>query len=86
MKKLTLIPPFIGVFLFLSGCLSDPISRREDPNGVTVSLITTVDGCKIYRISDGSGLFYFSACESEINYPHKEGKMDVNTQTITIAK
>lgn len=52
--------------LALVGCASDPL---QDPvtnqNGVTVALVATVEGCRVYRVKVDGGTIYTTICGPE---------------------
>ena len=53
------------LIILLTGCNKTPISTLETPNpNVKVDILTTVDGCTIYRFRDGGNDNYFVKCTS----------------------
>lgn len=50
--------------LLLIGCAADPVERAKTDNpDVRAEILTTVDGCRVYRLYDGNDRrIYFVRC------------------------
>ena len=53
----------IAAAVLIAGCSPKPIETRKTDNAeVKAELIATVDGCRIFRLSNGWTSMYFAHC------------------------
>lgn len=53
----------LGWLLLLAACDHEPIGPvSTEPNGVTVALMATVEGCNVYKINTGGEVIYTTIC------------------------
>lgn len=69
--------------VLLSGCNHDPVDVKTAGNGVNVGKLFTVDGCTVYRFSDGGNSIYFSNCNGQTQYDYSDGKTSHRVQSLT---
>ena len=78
---------FIIILLsaILLSCSNDPIEKISSNNSsFDVYLLFEVDGCKVYRFTDGGRDRYFTNCQGSIGWNESHGKnnnVDVEIQT-----
>ncbi len=82
MKKLLFIA------LIFAGCQREAQKEVQSTNqNFSVELLFEVDGCKMYRFSDGGRYIYWSDCKgkTQYNYIEQSGKSQntIREETIT---
>lgn len=58
----------------LTGCEKEPVSTVYAGNGAQVGKLFTVDGCSVYRFSDGGNNVYFTNCSGGTQWTQNCGK------------
>lgn len=72
--------------LFLSGCLQAGTAANtgEQAPGTDfrVTLLFTVDGCKVYRFRDGVGSYvhYLTTCPGQVSSTHATSKTSLRSE------
>ena len=65
-------------FVLLSaalGCAKEPIAEsRTDNSNFRVSLLFSVDGCKVYRFVDGGVYRFLTTCPGSVSHEESCGK------------
>jgi len=79
MKKFILIA---AVLVTLTGCQSRPLAYVNTANPeVDLAKIFEVDGCNVYRFTDGATTKYLTTCPGSVSF--ESGKLDDSIQTVT---
>lgn len=64
----------------LASCTKDGKQTIATDNmNFHVTLLFEVDGCKVYRFSDGVSVHYFTTCQGSVSHANKHGEHKIET-------
>lgn len=88
MKNIWKPTPPVAIFMVamltlgiaLASCVKDGKQTvATDNTNFHVVLLFEVDGCKVYRFSDGGSIHYFTTCQGSVNHVDKHGEHRIDT-------
>lgn len=80
------VASILMVVMLLTACNKEPESTQNVGSDFSVGKLFTVDGCTVYRFSDGGRNVYFTNCKGQTNSSRQEGKYTKYDNVITDIK